>query len=222
MVQATAEKPYKGIGMEGFVARWYAKNVQNDLEAFRRHARLVAEQVPEGGRVLDLASGPGFLAIELARLGRFQVTGLDISTTFVRIATNKAREAGAAVDFRHGNAARMPFDDGVFDFVVCRAAFKNFTEPVGVLQEIHRVLKTGGKALILDLHKDAPAEVIREQIRGMRLSWLNARITRFIFRFVLLKRAYTRADFERFVAATKFARCEPRENGMELEVWLSK
>jgi hypothetical protein len=56
----------------------------------------------------------------------------------------------------------------------------------------------------------------------MRLSWLNARITRFAVRFMLLRRAYTRADFERFVAATQFARGEPRENGMELEVWLSK
>ncbi len=222
MVQATAEKPYKGIGMEGFVARWYARNVQNDLEAFRRHARLVADQVPEGGRVLDLASGPGFLAIELARLGRFQVTGLDISATFVRIAADKAREAGVGVDFRHGNAARMPFRDGEFDFVVCRAAFKNFADPVGVLHEMHRVLKAGGKALILDLRKDAPAEVIHGHIRGMRLSWLNAVLTRLIFRFMLLRRAYTRADFERFVAATKFARCAPREDGMGLEVWLSK
>ncbi len=222
MAHATEVKPYKGIGMEGFVARWYTKTTQKDLDAFRRHAQLIADQMPEHGSVLDLAPGPGFLAIELARLGRYRVTGLDISTTFVRIATEKAREAGVTVEFRHGNAAQMPFDDGVFDGVVCRAAFKNFADPVGVLKEIYRVLKPGGKALILDLRKDTPVEVINDHVRRMHLGWLNAVVTRFIFRHMLLKRAYTKADFERFVAATKFARGELHENAMELEVWLSK
>jgi ubiquinone/menaquinone biosynthesis C-methylase UbiE len=208
--------------MEGFVARWYTKTAQKQMEEFRRHARLVAEQLPDGGSVLDLAPGPGLLALELARLGRLRVTGLDVSETFVRIATEKAKEAGVAVDFRRGNAARMPFDDGTFDGVVCRAAFKNFADPVGALNETYRVLKPGGKALILDLRKDAPIEAINEHVRQMHLSWLNAFITRLIFRLMLLKRAYTNADFERFVAATKFSRRELRENGIEWEVWLSK
>lgn len=58
---------------------------------------------------------------------------------------------GRPHDFRQGDAARMPFEDETFDFIICRAAFKNFAQPITALDEMNRVLKTGGKALILDL-----------------------------------------------------------------------
>ena len=66
------------------------------------------------------------------------MTGLDISRTFVEIATENARQAHVSVGFRHGDAARMPFESDSFDLVVCQAAFKNFTEPVRGLNEMHR------------------------------------------------------------------------------------
>ena len=62
-------KGYKGAGMEGFIARWYAKTRGNDMEDFRRQARAVAERLPGGSRVLEVAPGPGFFAVELAKLG---------------------------------------------------------------------------------------------------------------------------------------------------------
>ena len=52
----------------------------------------------------------------------------------------------------------MPFDSGSFDFVYCRAAFKNFSEPIRAIDEMNRVLKPGGKAVIVDLRKDASAQ----------------------------------------------------------------
>jgi ubiquinone/menaquinone biosynthesis C-methylase UbiE len=73
-------KGYRGLPMEGFVARWYAKNTA--ARDHRKVAELVAAQVADGGRVLEVAPGPGYLAIELARLGRHQVVGLDISQSF--------------------------------------------------------------------------------------------------------------------------------------------
>jgi SAM-dependent methyltransferase len=57
------------------------------------------------------APGPGFFAIELAKLDDFKITGLDISRTLVQIATENARKAGINIDFRLGNAAAMPFAD---------------------------------------------------------------------------------------------------------------
>src|SRR5208337_2090171 len=120
------QKPYKGTGMEGWLARWYARTRRNDMEDFRRQARTAAEHLSSGCNVLEVAPGPGFFAIELAKLGAFKITGLDISRTFVEIATENARNAGVRIDFRLGNASAMPFADDSFDFICCSAAFKNF------------------------------------------------------------------------------------------------
>ena len=66
-----------------------------------------------------------------------------------------ARQAAVAVEFRQGNASEMPYPDASFDFVVCRAAFKNFSDPMGALNEIHRVLRPGGRASVLDLRRES-------------------------------------------------------------------
>ncbi len=132
-------------------------------------AQGVAAQLPSGSHVLEVAPGPGYFAVELAKLGSYHIVGLDISQTFVRIATDNAKRAGVDVEFRQGNASSMPFDSGSFDFVYCRAAFKNFSEPVRAINEMHRVLKPGGKAVIVDLRKDASASEIDAAVAEMGL-----------------------------------------------------
>jgi ubiquinone/menaquinone biosynthesis C-methylase UbiE len=206
MKHAASEKAYKGFGMEGFTARWYASLTCKSLDEFKSLARRVADQIPPGTHVLEVAPGPGYFAIELAKLGGYRVTGLDISHTFVEIAGRNAKQAGVDVDFQQGNAASMPFQSKSFDFLLCRAAFKNFTQPVRALEEMYRVLKPGGLALIIDLRKDASPACVREAVDGMGLGRINTFITKLTFRFMLLKRAYTRNDFEQFLSQTKFSR----------------
>lgn len=217
-----ARKGYKGLGMEGAMARWYARNTGKSLEPFKKEARKLAGQLVDGGRILEVAPGPGFLAIELARLGPYEVFGLDISKTFVELAAQNARRAGVEVAFQHGNAAAMPFDADSFDLIVCRAAFKNFSEPVRALTEINRVLKPGGKAFIIDLRPDASPADIAAAVDGMRLSWLNALVTRLTFKHMLLKRAHSKETFRRMVAQTPFKTCTFREESIGLEVALVK
>ncbi len=117
-------KPYKGIAMEGIIARWYAKNTRQGRE-FDLLAKRISEIVPKGG-LLEVAPAPGFLSIEIAKLGKYQVSGVEISKTFVEIERANAKEAGVEIDFRQGDAANLPFEDASFDFVICTAAFKNF------------------------------------------------------------------------------------------------
>jgi ubiquinone/menaquinone biosynthesis C-methylase UbiE len=102
------------------------------------------------------------------------------------------------------------------------AAFKNFSDPVGAMNEMHRVLKPGGRASIYDLRKDASAADIASEVRGMHLSTLNALVTRLIFRFGLLKAAYTREQLERMAADSRFGRCEVSVSGIGLEVSLAR
>src|SRR5437879_8172933 len=91
----------KGPEMEGPIARWYARvrGSQSQLDAYRKQAFELAVGLRDGARVLEVAPGPGYLAIEMARPGRLQVTGLDISRTFVEIANANARRAGVTVEF---------------------------------------------------------------------------------------------------------------------------
>jgi ubiquinone/menaquinone biosynthesis C-methylase UbiE len=215
-------KAYKGPAMEGFIATWYAKNTKGDARGYRDCARSVAERAPAGGRVLEVAAGPGYLAIELAKRGRHQVFGMDISKSFVRIATENAREAKVAIEFREGNASQMPYPDESFDFVVCRAAFKNFTDPAGALNEIYRVLKPGGKASVFDLRHDASRDEIKALVGSMNLSALSSFWTKVTFRFFLLKNAYTKEAIERLAAESRFGTSEVLLDGIEFDLRLSR
>lgn len=215
-------EPYRGLPMEGVIATWYARNTGRDLRRFRSGARTVLERVPAGGSVLEIAPGPGYLAIEIARAGRYQVTGLDISHAFVRIARENALRAGVSIDFQHGDAAHLPFADASFEFVISMAAFKNFTDPVGALDEMHRVLKPGGQAAIFDLRRDASLSAIDAEVRGMGLSRVNAALTRWTFRHLLLKRAYARADLDDLARRSRFGSCEVRDEGIGFELALTR
>src|SRR5262249_58924285 len=152
----SSKKAYKGLPMEGMVATWYAKNTAKLNADFKDCTRRIADGLTPGARVLELAPGPGYLAVELAKLGPYRITGLDISRSFVRMARDYAARAGVDVEFRRGDAASVPFPDHTFDFVVCRAAFKNFSDPVAALREMHRVLRSAGKAPLFELRTEAP------------------------------------------------------------------
>ncbi len=219
---AISTKAQKGIGMEGFLARWYAGNTRKSLGDYHALARRISGEIAPGSSVLEVAPGPGYFAVELARLGDFHVTGLDISHTFVEMGRRNATAAQVDVEFRQGNVSAMPFANEEFDFLLCRAAFKNFAEPVAAIREMHRVLKPGGRALILDLRRDTPMSSIRQAVSQMGLGPVNRAITRLIFRTVLLKRAYTQEQFEALVAHTPFRNVTYRTGLIEIEVDLHK
>ncbi|HEV8002455.1 MAG TPA: class I SAM-dependent methyltransferase [Planctomycetaceae bacterium] len=218
----TAVKGYRGIGMEGPIARWYARITRPSLPEFQVLARRVADVVPAGGSVLEVAPGPGYFAIELAKLGGRHVTGLDISRTFVEIARRNAIEAGGDVEFEHGNVAAMPFPENTFDFLVCRAAFKNFSEPGAALGEMQRVLKPGGRALIIDLRRDVTPEAIRQEVENLKLGPINAFVVRQTFRFMLIKRAYTKGEFRQLIADSPFQGGDIQDSLTGVEITLMK
>jgi len=222
MTAIATAKAYRGLGMEGSVARWYDKITRKDMEQFRTLAERLRGWLPRGGDVLEVAPGPGFLSIELARDPRFRVTGLDISRTFVELANRNASAAEVRAEFRLGNASKMPFADNSFDLLVCRAAFKNFSEPRKTLEEMYRVLRPGGSGLIIDLRRDVPMDQIARHFQSWGLSAWNRWLTTQTFRFMLLKRAYTLEEFEQLILGIGFSEAEVRTADIGLEVWLRK
>jgi len=216
------KKGYKGIGMEGPIANWYAKTTLNDLNRHKLMAKQLVEKIPANGTVLEIAPGPGYFCIELAKLGAYQITGLDISKSFVEIARKNAAESGLRIDFRQGNASAMPFEGGTFDFTFCQAAFKNFTEPVKAIAEMHRVLRPGGTAVIVDLRRDASPEEIEHEIKGMGLRRMDEVITRWTFKLMLLKTAYSISEMESMIAQTPFGKAKINTGDIGFQVWMKK
>ena len=213
----------KGPEMEGAVARWYARlrGSASQIKAWREEAARLTGGLAEGAEVLEVAPGPGYFAIEMARPGHVLVTGLDISRTFVQIAGQNAREAGVSVEFRQGDVAAMPFPSESFDLVVCQAAFKNFTQPQTAIAEMHRVLRPGGTAVIQDMSREATHADIDAEVSGMGLGWFSSFTTRATLE-MLRRRAYSRADFERLATASPFGSCVVKTQGIGLEVRLKK
>jgi ubiquinone/menaquinone biosynthesis C-methylase UbiE len=221
-MSAALPKPHKDRGMEGMVAKWYTTNTGKALDEFRSLARRIAPQLPPESTVLEVAPGPGYFSIELAKLGSYSITGLDISHTFVEIASRKAAEAGVHVDFRQGNASSMPFADDSFDFLLCRAAFKNFGQPVRALQEMCRVLKPGGRGVIMDLRGDASPESMNQAVDGMGLNPVNKVLTKLIFRHSLIKNAYIREQFQQMLAQANFSSVDIQQADIGFEIWMTK
>jgi len=213
----------KGPEMEGPIARWYARvrGSKSQIEAYRKQAAELTAGLPDGARVLEVAPGPGYLSIEMARLRRLHVTALDISRTFVEIGSENARRAGVEVDFRQGDVAKMPFEAESFDLIVCQAAFKNFTLPRTALAEMHRVLRNGGTAVIQDMSRDVTHADIDEEVKGMDLGRLSAFMTKATLER-LRNRAYSRLQFELLVAESPFQTCEITTAGIGLEARLEK
>jgi ubiquinone/menaquinone biosynthesis C-methylase UbiE len=218
---AATVKAYKGMGMEGSTARWYDRTTRKDMPEFKTLAQRIASVVPPAAQVLEVAPGPGFLTIELAKRG-LHVRAVDISKTFVEIARRNAAAEGVEADFGLGNAAALPVEDASMDFVVCRAAFKNFSEPVKALAEFRRVLRPGGRALLIDMRRDVPVAEIRQYVNGMGVSRLNRWFMMFTFRSMLIKRAY---HLHEIVCMAKEAGwAEPRidPSPMGFEAWMTK
>jgi len=219
---AATQKAYIGMGMEGPIARWYEKTTRRDLDEFRKLAARLAAMLPAGGDILEVAPGPGFLAVELARNPALHITALEISKTFVELARKNAAEACVPVNIVQGNAAQMPLPDSSFDLIVCRAAFKNFAQPSHALAEMRRVLRSGGKALIIDLRKDVSMTEINRYFDRIELSAWDRWVTRLTFRLMLLKRAYTVSAMQALIAPIGFANTRIDTSDIGMEVWLEK
>jgi ubiquinone/menaquinone biosynthesis C-methylase UbiE len=214
-------KAYKGMGMEGSVARWYDRTTRKDMPEIKALASRIAAVVPAAATLLEVAPGPGFLSIELARRG-LRVRAVDISKTFIEIARRNASADGAEVRFELGNAAALPVNDASVDFVVCRAAFKNFTEPVKALAEMRRVLRPGGTALLIDMRRDVPVAELKRYVDGLGVSRLNRWSIMFVFRMMLIKRAYPLDEIRHMTAEAGWLEARVVTSPLGFEAWMTK
>ena len=117
-----------------------------------RVARLVYAVHPTSqDRVLEVATGPGYVAMGFAAVAR-EVVGVDLTEAPLAIAEQRRQEQGLPnVRFQLADASRLPFADGEFDVVVCRLAFHHFEQPPRMLREMVRVCTPQGTVAVEDI-----------------------------------------------------------------------
>ncbi len=137
-------------------------DLMNDLmsmglhRAWKAYTVMVAN-LREGARVLDIAGGTGDLALAFARkVGTTgQVVHTDINEAMLRTGRNRLLDAGVAVPTLVCDAEKLPFPDSHFDAVSVAFGLRNMTHKDTALAEMNRVLKPGGKLLVLEFSKVA-------------------------------------------------------------------
>jgi ubiquinone/menaquinone biosynthesis C-methylase UbiE len=135
-------------------AQFYDEHARRFMgPVYRQFAAKAAKINTAGKRVLDIGTGSGRLAIELARArSDWQITGVDISEEILKLARQNTIRSNLTdeIDFRQASAAALPFADGYFALVTCNASLHLWADPIKVFKEIARVTAPGGYCLIWD------------------------------------------------------------------------
>ncbi len=179
-------------------------NALTSTDIFQRNYDVIADDIlgyASSGSLLDIGTGPGWLLIALRRKNdRLAVTGLDISRSMVAKARkNIGRSGMSTIRVMEGTVASLPFPDAAFDIVVSTGSLHHWKDHVEGLDEVHRVLKPGGTALIYDIATDTPAEIIDDMSRRfgrlrVMLLWIHAFEEPFL----------SRKDFDALARASRF------------------
>ena len=160
-------------------------NALSGTQVMQKNYEILAADIVQRkntGALLDVGTGPGRLLLEIYRRSPdLRLTGMDVSRSMVEQARKNMAESRLSEKIRivEGNVSDMPFPDESFDIVVSTGAMHHWKDTVSGINEIHRVLKPGGEALIYDLVKKIPQSVMKEASREfgrlkMFLLWFHS------------------------------------------------
>lgn len=149
-------------------SRIYSRTIA-PLEHENHMAAIEAAEVRAGERILEVAVGPGLTLLALARRagGEAPIFGVDISTSMLRLADERLREAGLAnVGLIVADCRSLPFEDASFDLLYNGYMLDliRFDEMGQILAEFRRVLRPAGRLVLLNMSKDRDAPTVRERL----------------------------------------------------------
>jgi ubiquinone/menaquinone biosynthesis C-methylase UbiE len=187
-------------------------NAISSTVIFQRHYQMVADDILNycaRGTLLDIGTGPARLLLALHNKSpQLRLVGIDSSPAMV--AKAKENTSGVeSIEINQGNADKIPYPDNNFDIVISTASIHHWKQPTAGLNEIWRVLKSGGFALVYDLVSDTPEPVMAECRREFgkfrtTLFWLHSFEEPF----------YSQENFQALVNATLFKNCQTKFLGL--------
>jgi ubiquinone/menaquinone biosynthesis C-methylase UbiE len=133
------------------------------LPAWKNWLRQALPHI-RGPKVLEISFGTGYLLTQYA--GKFETHGLDYNEKMVTVAQNNLKKKGITAKLQKGNVESLPYDDETFDCIVNTMAFTGYPDGQKAMTEIHRVLKPGGRFVLIDI--DYPTD----------RNWLGMKATR--------------------------------------------
>ncbi len=173
--------------------------------------RAVAGEVTSearSGELMELGTGTGLLAIELGSRARdLQVTTADSSPDAVHLAETRIHNAGLGrqVKVALADDGEIPFLDGTYDYVLSFGKLHSWAEPDNMMREIHRVLRSGGKAWIYDFRTDMTEEgwnLVRERVDPLKRPLFDGMVVN------PWRAAFTEGEIRSLVAASAFVQAE--------------
>ena len=140
--------------------------IHSDADGMAR--TLSAAKIEPGMKVLDVACGPGIVACAAA-LQAAHVTGIDLTPAMLDQARDRQHSLKLHnVDWRVGDATRLPFDDGSFDVVLTRYSFHHMPTPVAALREMKRVCRDGGRVVVIDATPSPATQAAYDHMETLR------------------------------------------------------
>lgn len=188
---AKAVKPYSEEGgKKGQVSRMFNKIapyydflnhlLSGGIDVIWRRKAIAILKDSNPSIILDVATGTGDLAITAARkLQPTRIKGIDISTEMMEVGRKKVKKKGLdyLITFEEGSAENLPYEDNTFDAITVAFGVRNFEDLNKGLQEMYRVLKTGGTLVVLEFSQ--PTIFPFKQIFNIYFKYLLPLVGRF-------------------------------------------
>ena len=137
-------------------AKVYDQSILQRLIFDTSHDMFYTVMIPwlkDESNILDVGCGTGKFTLKLQGINsNFKIHGVDLSETMIKKA--KAKVPDGSIDFRLGDSENLPYESNTFDVITCSNSFHHYPNQRGALIEMQRVLKDGGKLMIIDGTRD--------------------------------------------------------------------
>lgn len=161
-MSSTHPNPFRDEEMAARYDRWYKTPLGSLADRYEKALIHRLAHPRAGERALDVGTGTGHFALDLAARG-LEVTGCDSSESMLKVARGK----DPSLDWRHCQAASLPFADDLFDLVLSVTMLEFVRDPALAVAEMYRVTAPGGRVVVGVLNARSPwAAMYRQQEEG--------------------------------------------------------
>lgn len=130
---------------------WMAKGYDLFMIVFPLWKKWIKEVLPhiKGNKILEVSFGSGYLMTQYAS-NNYEIYGIDYNRKMLELTSNKIKKRNLNAELLQGNVEKLPFPDNTFDVVINTMAFTGYPDGDKAMSELKRVLKKGGRLLLVD------------------------------------------------------------------------